>query len=85
VEPVRIIAIMDRNKHNRPRVPLTIYKIFVECKYVSGKFADNLETEASDYFTLDKLPELAEKKTTKEQIELCFRAKKEKDFIPYFD
>jgi len=85
VEPVRIIALMDRNRHNYPRIPLSIYKVFVECKYLSGEFIDNIETEAADYFSLNNLPELAGRKTTKEQIELCFKARNNENFIPYFD
>jgi len=84
VEPVRILAVMDRNIHNYPKIPMSIYKIFVESKLIGGAFESNLETEESDFFSIDKLPELDEKKTSRAQIELCFSISNSK-LSPFFD
>ena len=40
----RIIAIQDRNKHNKPIYAYGVYKIFVLCDVVGGKFEENIET-----------------------------------------
>lgn len=75
VSPKRVIAILDRNKHVKDNSPYSIYKIFVECNYISGSFESNIETEESGFFSLDNMPELSVGRNTFEQIEMCFRAK----------
>jgi ADP-ribose pyrophosphatase YjhB (NUDIX family) len=85
IVPVRIIAIFDRNKHVKDDFPYSAYKIFVECNFVGGKFTDNIETLEHGFFSPDNLPELSEGRNTREQIDVCFRARKEKMFEPVFD
>lgn len=85
VVPTRLIAIHDRNRHNVPLYAYGITKIFMLCEVISGKFNQNIETSASAYFTLDNLPNLSLGKNTKEQIELCFAAYKDKNWIPVID
>lgn len=75
VEPTRLIAVQDRNKHNHPVYAYGVCKIFVLCRLVGGIFQKNIETTESGYFSLEDLPEkLAEEKVTREQIKLCFAA-----------
>lgn len=74
VEIRRVIAVQDREKHNRPVYAYKICKIFMQCEATGGAFVPNLETTGFDYFGLDELPRLAEEKNTREQIEMCFRA-----------
>ncbi|GAY78986.1 ADP-ribose pyrophosphatase [Sporolactobacillus inulinus] len=62
VEPVRIIAVHDRNAHNRPRYAYGICKVFVQCRRIGGQFQANSETTESRCFALDELPLLAEEK-----------------------
>lgn len=69
-----VIAVQDREKYNRPLYAYKICKIFVLCKVTGGHFEKNIETVDSKYFGLDELPELAEDKNVKEQIEMCFDA-----------
>ena len=42
VVPKRIIAIQDRNKHNKPIYAYGICKIFVLCEVIGGKFEKNI-------------------------------------------
>ena len=72
--PWRVVAVQDREKHNRPVYAWKVCKIFVLCTVVGGEFQSNIETTASEYFSLDELPPLAEEKTTEEQIRMCFDA-----------
>ncbi|MCI9121320.1 MAG: NUDIX hydrolase [Oscillibacter sp.] len=74
VIPQRVIAIQDREKHNRPVYAWKVCKIFVLCALAGGEFQPNIETTASAYFPLEALPPLAEEKNTEEQIRLCFEA-----------
>ena len=85
VVPLRIIAVQDRNLHNRPRYAYGICKVFFLCGLVEGEFKENIETVESGWFALDELPALAEDKVTKEQIELCFEAYRDKNWKPVFD
>jgi ADP-ribose pyrophosphatase YjhB (NUDIX family) len=85
VVPGRIIAIHLANKRNDPLLPFTIYKIIIECKLEKIVFTDNTETSEAEFFSIGELPELSTGRTTKEQIELCFKASREKYFEPIFD
>ncbi len=85
VVPKRIIAIQDRNKHNKPIYAYGICKIFVLCEVIGGKFEKNIETIETNYFSLDELPLLAEAKTNKEQIEMCFKTVNDESWQVQFD
>ena len=75
VEPVRVIALFDHNRRNHTNYHSNICSAYVLCEYRSGAFQPNPETIASGFFDRDSIPEpLAAAKTTREQIELCFRA-----------
>ena len=81
-----IIAVQDRNKHNKPIYAYGVCKIFVLCDVISGKFEKNIETTEIKYFSLEDLPDnLAEEKTNKEQIEMCFKAFKDANWQVQFD
>lgn len=81
----RVIAVQDREKHNKPVYAYKVCKIFVECSVLGGTFRENIETLGSRYFGLDELPLLAEEKNTAEQIAMCFQAHQEAQWIPVFD
>lgn len=82
----RLIAVQDCKRHNYPESVYGIAKVFFLCRRVGGGFAPNLETTESGYFALDELPEsLATEKTTREQIEMCFRAKADPAWQAVFD
>lgn len=86
VEAKRIIAIQDRNKHNKPIYAYGVCKIFVLCKFIGGSFKENIETTEIGYFSLEELPSpLAEEKTNREQIEMCFEAFNNENWKVQFD
>ena len=85
VIPRRVIAVQDREKHNRPVYAWKICKIFVLCALAGGEFRPNSETTASGYFSLEDLPPLAEQKNTREQIEMCFAAYHDKNWKTLMD
>ena len=86
VKATKVIAIQDRNKHNTPVYAYGVCKVFILCEVVGGKFEENIETTEIKYFSLEDLPQnLAEEKTNKEQIEMCFEAYNNKDWQTQFD
>lgn len=80
-----VIAVQDREKHNRPVYANKICKIFFLCTAVGGEFHPNSETTETRYFGLDKLPELATAKVTEEQIRMCFDARNTEHWTTVFD
>ena len=63
-----------------------VCKIFVLCEVINGKFVENIETTEIRYFSLQDLPHnLAEEKTNKEQIEMCFKAYLNENWQTQFD
>lgn len=85
VRATRLLALQDRNRHNRPVYAYGIIKAFVQCEVLGGTFTPNLETVDSRYFSLEELPELSEDKTTREQIALCMKAAQSPVWEPVFD
>ena len=85
VVPKRLIAVLDRNKHNHPITPYGIYKIFVLCELIGGVIEKNIETVESGFFSLEDLPPLSLGRVTKEQIAMCFEAKYNDNFTAIFD
>ena len=85
VEAERLIALEDRNRHHEERHAHEILSVLVLCRYISGEFQPNTETVDSGFFTLDNLPPLSTGKTTREHIELSYRAFNDPDWKVLFD
>lgn len=80
-----VIAVQDREKHNRPIYANKICKIFFLCTCHGGAFQENSETTETGYFGLEELPLLATAKVTEEQIRMCFEAKNAEHWVTLFD
>ena len=80
-----VIAVQDREKHNRPVYANKICKIFFLCTVLGGEFVPNSETTETGYFGIDELPNLATAKVTAEQIRMCFEAKDAAHWVTKFD
>jgi ADP-ribose pyrophosphatase YjhB (NUDIX family) len=85
VNPKRIIAIHQADRHFDFPYPYTVYKIFVECELIENNFLDNTETLEAGFFPIDSLPPLSTERNTRDQIELCFEAKRHILFETVFD
>ena len=86
VDAIKIISVQDRNKHNKPIYAYGVCKIFLLCNIIGGEFIENIETTEIKYFPLNEIPNnLAEEKTNREQIEMCFEAYKDKNWKTQFD
>lgn len=85
VHAVRLIAVQDRDKHNKPPYAYGVVKIFYLCEALGGRFEANSETTESAYFSLDELPPLAGEKCNREQVEMCFAAQADENWAAQFD
>lgn len=86
VKPLRVIALHEHHRRNAYPFPFNICKVFVLCEYLSGSFKPNLETIDAAFFARDEIPEpLAVNKTTREQIDMCFRAAADANWQAEFD
>lgn len=75
VEAERLIAVQDWRRHNACNYIYGIIKIFVLCRAIGGKFAQNIEATETAYFSAEELPEqLAVEKTSREQALMCLDA-----------
>ena len=80
-----LIAVQDREKHNKPVYAYKVCKIFVLCTRLGGSFQPNSETTESSYYALDELPPLATEKNTEEQVRMCFDAYHAQHWTTLFD
>jgi ADP-ribose pyrophosphatase YjhB (NUDIX family) len=85
VKPRRIVGVYDRRKMSARPLPFGVYKIIVECAYLSGEFQHNPETFESGFFSSDDLPPLSQGRTTRQQIDLCFAVKDKEHHEAFFD
>ena len=81
----KVIAVQDRERHNTPTYAWRICKIFLQCAVDGGEFLENIETISSAWFDENNLPNLAEEKNNKKQIEMCFEAFKTKKWKTLID
>lgn len=70
--PVKLLALLDMNKHDHPPQLYHYYKLFVQCEIVGGEATLGIETEGVDFFSASSLPELSLNRNTEDQIEMLF-------------
>lgn len=79
VEPIRLIAVLDKKCHNHPPAPHYAYKIFILCKWIDGEFTSAFDILDKGFFKQNELPPLSEERTLKSQIDLMFEYKNNPD------
>ncbi|WP_432361933.1 NUDIX hydrolase [Sporosarcina sp. UB5] len=72
VIPVKLIALLDKNKHHHPPEPYHYYKIFILCEIIGGKPAAGPETNQVEFFSEHNLPPLSTNRNTESQIKAMF-------------
>jgi ADP-ribose pyrophosphatase YjhB (NUDIX family) len=85
VETVRLLGIIDYNKHQARPFPFDIYQLFIECRITGGDAEPGLETSDVGFYDEDNLPELSVRRVTKEQIKLMFEYNRDKTRKPVID
>lgn len=72
VEPVRLLAVLDKKFHHHPPSPYHVYKIFIQCRIVGGQALSGVETSEVGFFEEEALPELSTERNTQAQIRTMF-------------
>ena len=67
----RLLAVFDTNRFQLQSKQYT--KFVFGCKLLDGQFQENQEIADLQFFAIDQLPTLSEKRITKEQIELLWQ------------
>ena len=67
----RLLAVFDTNRFQLQSKQYT--KFVFECKPLDGQFQANQEIADLQFFAIDQLPNLSEKRITKEQIEILWQ------------
>lgn len=85
--PLKLIALLDRRRYNKPQLPFGIIKSFVLCRHEPYAFTKNSETVDRKYFAKDELPldKLRVDTTSYEQLMMCFAAYENKEWQPIVD
>jgi len=73
VNPIRLLAVIDKLKHDYPLSPFHIYKIFILCELVNDTLFSGTETSEVNFFSKENLPLLSASRITEAQIHLLFR------------
>ena len=66
----RLLAVMDKRCHAHPVGPFYIYKMFILCEVIGGKFSETFDILDQGFFSLDNLPPLSLDRILPEQINL---------------
>lgn len=72
VIPVRLIALLDNNKHPHPPEPYHYYKVFILCEIIGGEATIGIETKDIHFFSEYHLPNLSTNRNTDSQIKTLF-------------
>jgi len=72
VQPIKLLAVLDKKSHKHPPDFFHVYKLFFLCEEIGGKLQCGIETCDIDFFSINNLPPLSETRITKEQIEMLF-------------
>jgi len=85
VNPIRLLALLDKNKHPHPADLQHFYKIFILCEIVGGEATTGIETNSIEFFSENDLPELSITRNTASQIHMLFEFLHNPDKETVFD
>lgn len=85
VKPVKLLALMDKDKHSHPPEAYHYYKIFIRCEITGGAPASGVETNNVQFFSPTHLPSLSTNRNTESQIMTMFEFLNNPDKETIFD
>lgn len=85
VEPVKLLAVLDKKCHEHPPALDYTYKIFILCNIIGGEAAPSMETSDVAFFARDNLPKLSCDRITNGQIRMLFEFLDDKEKVSIFD
>jgi len=71
--PVKLAALIDKNRHPHPPGVHHIYKLFFVCELLGGAPAASNETDAVEFFLVHTLPPLSTGRVLASQIERLYQ------------
>lgn len=83
--PVKLLAVLDRDRHGAPPLPWAVYKLFILCELEGGAPASSVETDGVDFFREDDIPPLSLGRVTAGQIRRMFEHRRNADWPTDFD
>lgn len=72
VEPIKLLAVLDKTRHPHPPDKYHIYKLFILCSDSGGDIKPGMETLDVKWVSRNEIPVLSEPRITKSQIEMMF-------------
>jgi ADP-ribose pyrophosphatase YjhB (NUDIX family) len=82
---IKLAAVYDYRKRNRPHHLDAIYKLFFICELTGGSARPSIETSDAAFFSRDALPPLSIWRTTAHQIDRMFEHAEHPDLAADFD
>lgn len=73
VQVSQLLAVFDTNLNAQVPQSFQYYKLVFSCQLLEGHFQENTEVTQMAYFSIDKLPSLSLKRTTKEQLMILLK------------
>jgi len=72
VEPVRLLAVLDKKFYPHPVEMEYVYKYFILCRITGGEITQAHDIHEVGFFRQDALPPLSENRVLAQQIDLMF-------------
>ncbi len=75
VKPLRLLALLDKRKHDHPPQAWYVYKMFIQCQVVGGELSQATgETSGAGWFRKEELAalDLSTDRVTRAQLEAMF-------------
>lgn len=72
VRASKLLAVVDKSKHEHPASLEYVYKMFILCELKGGEPQTSYETDAVGFFGSEALPELETHRVTPRQLERLF-------------
>ncbi|MGP6148081.1 NUDIX hydrolase [Priestia flexa] len=85
VQPIKLLAVLDKKCHPHPPSSYHVYKLFIQCEITGGSGESGMETSDVGFFAEDELPPLSVERNTESQIKQMFDCVKEPNVPTYFD
>lgn len=72
VRAVKLLAVLDRDRHDPPPLPWAVYKLFIRCELEGGDPVHGVETDAVGFFGEAEIPPLSLTRVVPSQITHMF-------------
>ncbi len=72
VQPIRLLAVLDKKFHPHPPSPYHVYKLFILCRITGGELMAGMETHEAGFFGQHELPPLSIDRNVESQLTMLF-------------